>query len=174
MVGKNQHLKCIQWDSTVAIGKYKHSCCFSYQVMSDLFATPCCSSPSSSCPWHFPKQEYWSGLPFPSSGDLPDTGIELMAPAVSPTLQAGSLLLSHQGSPPFRIAEYKIEKESIRKEAFQWRSVSLFWSLSAVKRVFFISNFSALWNLFHRITFRDKWNLLCLLHNPHPSPSRER
>jgi len=25
----------------------------------------------------FPRQEYWSGLPFPSPGDLPDPGIEL-------------------------------------------------------------------------------------------------
>ena len=42
----------------------------------------------------FPKQEYWSGLPFPSSGDLPDLGIE---PA-SPVLQADSLPPSHWGS----------------------------------------------------------------------------
>ena len=33
----------------------------------------------------FPRQEYWSGLPFPSSGDLLDPGIEPMSPA-SPTL----------------------------------------------------------------------------------------
>jgi len=25
-----------------------------------------------------PRQEYWSGLPFPSTGDLPDPGIEAM------------------------------------------------------------------------------------------------
>ena len=35
----------------------------------------------------FPTQEYWSGLPFPSPGDLFDPGIE----PVSPTLQADSL-----------------------------------------------------------------------------------
>ena len=29
----------------------------------------------------FLRQEYWSGLPFPSSGDLPDTGIEVESPA---------------------------------------------------------------------------------------------
>ena len=33
-----------------------------------------------------PKQEYWSGLPFPSPGDLPDPGIE----PGSPALQADS------------------------------------------------------------------------------------
>ena len=29
----------------------------------------------------FPRQEHWSGLPFPSPGDLPDPGIEAMPPA---------------------------------------------------------------------------------------------
>ena len=38
----------------------------------------------------FPRQEYWSRLPFPSLGDLPDPGIE----ATYPALQANSLLLS--------------------------------------------------------------------------------
>ena len=36
------------------------------------------------------RQEYWRGLPFPSPGDLPDTGIEPMFPA-SPVLQVDSL-----------------------------------------------------------------------------------
>ena len=35
----------------------------------------------------FSKQEYWSGLPLPSPGDLPDPGIKPMSPA----LQADSL-----------------------------------------------------------------------------------
>ena len=38
----------------------------------------------------FSGQEYWSGLPFPSPGDLPDPGIEPATP-VSPALQANSL-----------------------------------------------------------------------------------
>ena len=38
----------------------------------------------------FPTQEYWSGWPFPSLGDLPNPGIE----PVSPALQWDSLLLS--------------------------------------------------------------------------------
>ena len=40
-----------------------------------------------------PREEYWSGLPFPSPGDRLDPGIE----PGSPTLQADCL--SHQGSP---------------------------------------------------------------------------
>ena len=43
----------------------------------------------------FPRQEYWSGWPFPSSGDLPNPGIQ----PESPILQADSLPLSQQGSP---------------------------------------------------------------------------
>ena len=43
----------------------------------------------------FPRQESWSGLPFPSPGDLPDPGIE---PA-SPTWQADSLQTELQGKP---------------------------------------------------------------------------
>jgi len=31
----------------------------------------------------FPRWKYWSGLPFPSPGDLPDPGIELMSPALA-------------------------------------------------------------------------------------------
>ena len=38
----------------------------------------------------FSRQEHWSGLPFPPSGDLPDTRIEPTSP-VFPALQADSL-----------------------------------------------------------------------------------
>ena len=41
----------------------------------------------------FSRQEYWSGLPFPSPEDLPDPGIKLGSPA----LQAESLLFELQG-----------------------------------------------------------------------------
>ena len=41
------------------------------------------------------RQQYWSGLPFPPPGNLPNPGTEPM----SPVLQAVSLLMSHWGSP---------------------------------------------------------------------------
>ena len=44
----------------------------------------------------FSRQEYQSGLPWPSPGDLPDPGIEPASP-VSPALQADSLPLNHGG-----------------------------------------------------------------------------
>ena len=53
-------------------------------VMSDCDPMDC--SLPGSCPWNFPRQEYWSGLPFPSPGDLPDPLIEtttLASPALS-------------------------------------------------------------------------------------------
>ena len=43
----------------------------------------------------FSRQEYWSGLPCPPPGDLPDSGIEPR----SPTLQADSLLSEPPGKP---------------------------------------------------------------------------
>ena len=60
-----------------------------------LFVSPCtvaCQAPPS---MGFSRQEYWSGLPFPSPGDLPDPGFEPR----SPTLQADTYHLSHQGIP---------------------------------------------------------------------------
>ena len=43
----------------------------------------------------FSRQEYWTGLPFPSPGDLPDPGIE----ARSPALQADTLPSEPPGKP---------------------------------------------------------------------------
>ena len=64
---------------------------FSRLSMSDSSATPwtvaCQATPSL----RFFRQEYWSGLPFPSPGDLPDSGTEPSSPA----LVAASLPLSH-------------------------------------------------------------------------------
>ena len=49
-------------------------------------------------PWDFFRQEYWSGLPFPPPGDLPNPGIKPTFP-VSPALQAGSLSAEPLGKP---------------------------------------------------------------------------
>ena len=57
-----------------------------------LLATPW-TSPSMG----FSRQEYWSGLPFPSPGDLPDPGIEPR----SPTLEADALT----SEPPGKLNE---------------------------------------------------------------------
>ena len=52
-------------------------------------------------------QEYWSGLPFPSSRDLPDPGIEPR----SPVLQVDSLL----SEPPGKPVIYHIHRQKKKK-----------------------------------------------------------
>ena len=60
-----------------------------------LFVTPWTVACQGSPFLGFSRQEYWSGLPFPSPGDLPHPGIEPKSPA----LQADSLLTELQGKP---------------------------------------------------------------------------
>ena len=53
----------------------------------DSFATPWTVAHRAPLSMGFSSQEYWSGLPFPSPGDVPDPGIK----PTSPALQADSL-----------------------------------------------------------------------------------
>ena len=74
----------------------------SSEAESDLVTKLC---PTLATPWTvagqgplsmgFSRQEYWSGLPFPSPGDLSDPGIK----PGSPALQADSLLTELRGKP---------------------------------------------------------------------------
>jgi len=63
----------------------------SHQVMSDSFVTPWTIAHRVPLSMSFPRQEYWSGLPFPTPGNLPNPGIELTSLA-SPTLAGGSFI----------------------------------------------------------------------------------
>ena len=54
-----------------------------------LFAAPWTVAYQAPPSMDFSRQEYWSGLPFPSPGDLPDPGIEPVS-LVSPALQVDS------------------------------------------------------------------------------------
>ena len=65
-------------------------CWFSRQVMSNS-CDPVDYSLPGSLSMGFSRQEYWSGLPFPSPGDRPDPRLE----PGSPALQVDSLPLSH-------------------------------------------------------------------------------
>ena len=57
-------------------------------VVSDSFATPRAGARQAPLSTGFSRQEYWSELPFPTPGDLPDPGIEPMS-LVSPALASG-------------------------------------------------------------------------------------
>ena len=50
----------------------------------------------------FSRQEYWSGLPFPSPGDLPNPGIEPSSPA----LKADALRFEPPGKPSLNINNF--------------------------------------------------------------------
>ena len=65
-------------------------CCFGHVW---LFATPRTVVRLTPLSMGFPRQEYWSGLPFPPSGDFPDPGIKPKSPA----LRAHSLLSESPG-----------------------------------------------------------------------------
>ena len=60
-----------------------------------LFATPWTVAHQAPPSMEFSRQEYWSGLPFPSPGDLPNPGIE----PGSPALQADTLPSELPGKP---------------------------------------------------------------------------
>ena len=60
-----------------------------------LFATPWTVAYQAPPSMGFSRQEYWSGLPFPSPGDLPDSRIE----PGSPALQADALPSDPPGKP---------------------------------------------------------------------------
>ena len=68
------------------------ACMYAKSIQSfQLFATPWTVAFQGPLSMGFSRQEYWSGLPFPSPGDLPDSGIEPWLLH----LQTGSLPLSH-------------------------------------------------------------------------------
>ena len=80
----------------------KNSITVSWLVWFGLVAKSC---PTLTTPWTmacqaplsvgFSREEYWSGLPFPLPGDLPNPGVE----PGSPALQAGSLPAEPSGKP---------------------------------------------------------------------------
>ena len=70
----------------VTIVNNVHACSLAQSVQ--LFATPWTATHHAPLLMTFSRQEYWSGLPFPTPKDLPNPGIEPMSP-VSPILAAG-------------------------------------------------------------------------------------
>ena len=69
-------------------------------MLVQLFAMPWTVAHQASLSVEFSKQEYWSGLPFPVPGDLPDPGIEPVSLA-SPAL-AGEFSTTEPPGKPYR------------------------------------------------------------------------
>ena len=66
-----------------------------------LFATPWTVAYQDPPSMGFSRQEYWSGLPFPSPGDLPNPGIESWSPA----LQTDALPSDPLGKPSIELGD---------------------------------------------------------------------
>ena len=72
-----------------------YMCILSHSIVSNSFVTPWTTAHQAPLSMGFPRQEYWSGLPFPSPGDLPNPGIEPR----SSTLEADALTSEPPGKP---------------------------------------------------------------------------
>ena len=61
----------------------------------------------------FPRQRYWSGLPFPSPGDLPNPGTEFASP-ISPALAGGFFTSEPLWKPKGKVAMlYRLKKKPV-------------------------------------------------------------
>ena len=69
------------------------------------FATPWTVASQAPLSMGFSRQEYWSGLPYPPPGDLPNPQIK----SRSPTLQADPLLSETPGKPSLVTRKHEIE-----------------------------------------------------------------
>ena len=105
-------------------------------------------SPPGSSVLEFSRQEYWSGLPFLSPGDLPDPGIESRSPA----LQADSFTVWATGEAPHRLWEVFKEEDFENHECWDPR-VTKFWK-SMLMRLYLYSLASRAWDI--HITFMSK------------------
>ena len=84
-------------------GPFTVSCvCVSRSVMSNSLRPQELQPTNLLCPWGFSRQEYQSGLPFPSPGDLPKPGTQLRSPA----LQADFLPSEPPGKPHDTVSYY--------------------------------------------------------------------
>ena len=81
-----------------------------------LFATPWTVAHQAPQSKGFSRQQYWSGWPFPSPGDLPDPGVEPRSPA----LRAGSLLTEPPGKPPQAETPVTVTKDGITRKSEDW------------------------------------------------------
>ena len=81
-----QKFACFLWQCILDVKSLSRVC---------LFATPWTVAHQAPSSMEFSRQECWSGLPFPSAGDLPDPEIE----PGSPALQADALPSEPPGNP---------------------------------------------------------------------------
>ena len=88
-----------------------------------LFVTPWTVAHQAPQSMEFSRQEYWSGLPFPPAGDLPDPGIEIAS--LVPTVLAGGFFTTASSGKPTIILQ-NIKKINIPAIGLSQVSVEVF------------------------------------------------
>ena len=90
------------------------ACVFSCSVSVQLIAIPWFVALQAPLSMEFPRQEYWSGLPFPTPGYLPYLGIEPTSP-VSTALAGGFYTPAPPGKPgiPTRLHQINAYSENL-------------------------------------------------------------
>ena len=79
--------------------------------MSDSFTTTWTIAHQTSLSMGFPRQEHWSGFPFPSPGGLSDPGIEPTSPALT-----GGFFKTEPPGKPWEGLEAKRKKKNKKKQ----------------------------------------------------------
>ena len=97
IVQKYKHLRCLSEAEWINKMCYIHKVKVKVKSLSRvrLFANPWMVTYQAPRSTGFSRQEYWSGLPFPFPGDLPNPGVK----PGSPALQADALLFKPPGKP---------------------------------------------------------------------------
>ena len=100
-------------------------CVLSHSVMSDSLWPHGLQPARLLCPWGFSRQENWSRLPCPLSGDLPNPGIEPQ----SPTFHVNSLLTESLGKSKntgvgsLSILQGIIPTQELNRGLLHWRQI---------------------------------------------------
>ena len=95
-------------------------------VVSDSFATQRTVAPPAASVHGISQQEYWSGLPFPSPGDLPNLGMEPRSPAL-----AGELFTTEPPGKPLEKVTSHFPGGLACLGRMRWRIQA--WPLASVK-----------------------------------------
>ena len=82
-----------------------------------------CAQSQSLLSMGFPRQEYWSGMPFPSSGDLPH-------PRMEPAFSELGGVSHHQGSPISRSSQEIKKKNKTSRVRYSYLALQYFSAIS--------------------------------------------
>ena len=80
---QRHHCSLSQMPRAISFYLFMCACLLSCWVVSNSLQLHALQPARLLCPWDFPGQEQWIGLPFPSLGDIPNLGTEPTSPALA-------------------------------------------------------------------------------------------